>query len=418
MTVGGNRLLKAARSRRGWFSQEQAAEEIGKTGRTVLGRTDFDVSVRTYRRWESAKPGWPRPDSAAALFAAFGKHPEHLGFTAPSRYLPAAPDDLEKPLERRRFLAVGPVASMTALGPSVSASRHVDPGLIDYFYAQLNGHYAADMLLGPRELMGTITEQYRLIASLARATDGTVRDGLVRVGATYAQLAGWLHQDAGMWNSATYWHGIAHTDACMADDPELAAFALANMAHLRRDLGDGRAAIALCMSALSGRRLSDRIRVNVMQQQAHGASLLGDRKSVDELLDGAARAVEHVDPAIPWGTAPRRNPFFFEVQRATCYGRLGLHSHARRIWDEINTALPPGARRDTGVFLARQATAYACTGEPEQAVVLARDSAAIGRETRSARHRKELAALRTAMERWQGDRIGCELDAALAPLAL
>jgi hypothetical protein len=204
----------------------------------------------------------------------------------------------------------------------------------------------------------------------------------------------------------------------MIDDPDLVAYTLSNMAHLRSDLGDGRAAVALCETALSHRRrLSDRIRVSVMQQQAHGASLLGDRESVDRLLDTASKVVEHVDPSVPWATAARRNAYFFEVQRATCYGRMDLHREARAIWDDINSAMPPAARRDTGVYLARQAIAYARTGDPEQAVTLARTSAGIARETGSARHRRELETLRTSMERWDGDRLGAELDAALAPLS-
>lgn len=69
------------------------------------------------------------------------------------------------------------------------------------------------------------------------------------------------------------------------------------------------------------------------------------------------------------------------------------------------------------MYLARQAVAYAATGEPEHAVALAAESAEIAAQTRSARHRKELEALRESMSRWRNDRIGERLVKALEPLA-
>ncbi|MFD4831052.1 Twin-arginine translocation pathway signal [Streptomyces uncialis] len=323
-------------------------------------------------------------------------------------------------MDRRSFLATGSLAALAAIDSADVTPRHIDPQLVPYFYQQLNGHYAADMMLGPRDLIGTVTEQYRLISGLARAAGGPVREELIRVGATYAELAGWLHQDAGQWDTSAYWHGIAQTDAQMIGDVDLVAYTLSNAAHLRSDLGDGRAAVELCQLGLSHDGLSDRIRVNLMQQQAHGHSLLGpgSRAEVDSLLDAASRVVEGVDPEIPWGTAARRNAYFFEVQRATCYGRMGLHREAQDIWSVINTGMPPAARRDTGVYLTRQATAYAALGEPERAVELARTSAQVAAETRSARHLKELDVLRKGMRRWTKDPVGQRFEAALRPITV
>lgn len=419
MSAGGtarNTVLLVARLGRGWHSQEQAAAGISLAGRLALDDDAFEVSVRTYRRWESGDSGWPRPDYAAALRAAFGRPPEHLGFLPPPGH-PAHEPSQENPVQRRQFLAAGSGA-IAALAPGTASARSVDPQLVTYFYQQLDGHYAADMMLGPNELIGTVSEQYKLIAGLARSAKSPVRAGLLRVGAVYAELCAWLHQDSGEWDASAYWHGLAQTDARMVGDPDLIAYTLSNAAHLRADLRDGRGTIDLCAAALADRsKLSTRIQVNLMAQQAHGYALIGDRPSVDRLLDKASVDVGQADPAVPWGTAARRNAFYFEVQRATCYGRMGRHAEARSIWDHVNATMPPAARRDTGVYLARQATAYAGTGEPEHAVVLARESAQIAVETRSARHRQELAVLRDAMTPWSNTTFGRELADALAPLA-
>ncbi|GLF96517.1 helix-turn-helix transcriptional regulator [Streptomyces yaizuensis] len=412
-----NDRLRAARLDRGWLSQEKAAEEISTAGRLALGDPYFTVSVRTYRRWESDRPGWPRPDTAAALRAAFGLSPEHLGFAPPPGHpVRLRPAEEGSSMERRSFLAAGSVAALSIVSPADLRPRDIDPALVGYFYQQLDGHYAADMMLGPRDLIGTVAEQYRLISNLSRAANGPVREELLQVGVTYAVLAAWLHQDAGLWDSTAYWHGIAQSDAQMTGNADLTAYAVSNMARLRIDLADGRAAVDLCRGGLGeGHRLSDRIRVNILNQQAHGHSLLGERAAVDRTLDEASRTVVTVDPSIPWGAA-HRNSYFFEVQRATCYGRMGLQAEARRIWDRINADMPPAARRDTGVYLARQAAAYAATGEPEHAVTLAAESAEIAAQTRSARHRKELETLRESMSRWRGDPIGDRLVKALGPL--
>ncbi|MFF2024043.1 hypothetical protein ACFVW2_19865 [Streptomyces sp. NPDC058171] len=79
MKTPSNKTLFAARVAKGWFSQESAAEGVSDAGKVALSDSGYEVSVRTYRRWESAAPGWPRPDQATALRAAFGRGPEHLG---------------------------------------------------------------------------------------------------------------------------------------------------------------------------------------------------------------------------------------------------------------------------------------------------------------------------------------------------
>jgi tetratricopeptide (TPR) repeat protein len=413
---GANEKLRSARLARGWDSQEQATDEINLVAATIPAAKGWSVSVRTYRRWESSDPGWPRYPAMLVLTAAFGRDSRALGFTKPPSSEPTAHQ--EQPLDRRHFLAASSAVALAALTPAGPVRKHVDPDLVPYFYKQLDGHYMADMMLGSRDLIGTVTEQYKLIASLARSAEGTTRTELLKAGATYAELCGWLHQDSGEWDASAYWHGLAQNDARMAADPDLVAYTLSNTAHLRVDLGDGRAAVDLCGAALvEQRHLSPRIRVNVMAQQAHGHALLGDRRSVDHLLDSAAGHIEQIDPAVQWGTAARRNQHYFEVQRATCYGRMGLHREGLRLWEEITATQPVNARRDNGVYLARQATAYAAIGEPEHAISLARESALIAADTGSARHRAELVRLRAEMTPWTDHPLGQDLDEALAPTA-
>ena len=317
-------------------------------------------------------------------------------------------------MKRRAFVSV--TAAALVAGPV--APQHVDPALIDYFQTQLEGHYRADMFLGPHDLIGTVSAQYQLIDKLVRSARGETRRGLLRVGAAYAALVGWLYQDAGDMEAASFWRGVTQEIAMRSRDPHLIGYSLVNQAQVRTDLGDGHAVIDLCEAALDDQeQLAPKVRVMSLQQMAHGASLIGDRTAVDDLIDRADGLLGRVDDELPWGNACRRTPAYLEVQRATCYGRLGLGSEAVSLWGQVLDVVPDTARRDRGVYLARHATAAAGAGDPDQALHIARTAADIATETRSARMRRELMTLQRAMRPWQDAPVGQDLAEVLAPLS-
>lgn len=410
--MGRNDALRAARLRKGWRSAERAAEEIQLLGQRLLDDPHFTVSARTWRRWEGQKPGWPSDETAMVLHDAFGQWPEDLGFTTPPGWI-RPEHHREDDMKRRGFISV--TAAALVAGPI--APQHVDPALITYFQEQLEGHYRADMFLGPHDLIGTVSAQYQLIDKLVRSATGETRRGLLRVGAAYAALVGWLYQDAGDMDGASFWRGVTQEIAMRSRDPHLIGYSLVNQAQVRTDLGDGPAGVDLCEAALDdSRRLVPKVRIMAMQQQAHGSSLIGDRTAVDRLIDQADQLLPRVDDDLPWGNACRRTPGYLEVQRATCYGRLGLGVEAGALWGQVLAVVPETARRDRGVYMARQATAAAGAGDPDQALHIAREVAGIATETRSARMRRELGALQRSMRPWQDAPVGRDLAEVLAPV--
>lgn len=314
-------------------------------------------------------------------------------------------------LDRRDFVT----ATATVLTFGRPALRNVDPALVDYFNQQLEGHYRADMMLGPSELISTVTAQHTLIGNLVATAHGDTRRALLGVSAAYASLIGWLHQDAGDLASSSVWRGVALEAAQRSRDHQLVAYALLNHASVRTDLADGLGALDLCGAVLADAgRLSPKMRVLALQQQAHGASLVGDRATVDSVLDQAAPLVERCDDGVPWGNACRRTPAYLEVQRATCYGRLGLATAAAGLWQQVLATMPAHARRDRGVYLARQATACVQNGDLGRAVEAGQLAADVAVETGSVRIRRELAGLRQAAEPWKGTAVGRDLDEIFA----
>ncbi|MFG3239430.1 MULTISPECIES: Twin-arginine translocation pathway signal [unclassified Streptomyces] len=350
-----NDALRAARLRKGWRTIEAAAMAMTELGQQLLDDRQFTLSARTWRRWEGDRPGWPAEETAIVIHDAFGLWPEDLGFTTPPGWIRPEHHE-EEQVRRQSFVSV--TAAALVAGPV--APQHVDPALIGYFQQQLEGHYRADMLLGPHDLIGTVSAQYQLIDKLVRSAKGETRRGLLRVGAAYAALVGWLYQDAGDMDGAAFWRGVTQEIATRSRDPHLIAYSLVNQAQVRTDLGDGHAVVDLCEAALDeADRLVPKVRIMAMQQQAHGASLAGERGLVDQLIDQADRLLPRVDDDLPWGNACRRTPGYLEVQRATCYGRLGLGAEAGALWSQVLDIVPETARRDRGVYMARQATAAA-----------------------------------------------------------
>ncbi|GAA4205793.1 helix-turn-helix domain-containing protein [Microbispora amethystogenes] len=302
----------------------------------------------------------------------------------------------------------------------VSHHGPVAPEVVMYFLEQLPGHYKADMWLGPRHLIPTVATQAELIRELAQAADAPVRRGLLGAGVAYAALLGWLYQDAGDLGRARAWRAVALDMAHRSQDPQLISYALTNKAMLAVDLDDGRMVVDYTEAALADEaKLCPKVRILALVHQAHGHSMLParDRDLVDRLLDRAAVLVDRVDDEYPWGNACRRTLGYIDVQRATAYVRLGAYREAVALWDRILGTAPESARRDNGVFWARQAAALAAVPEPERVVQITSAAASVVGGTGSARLRKEIKAVSRHATAWASTGPGRELAAIVARFA-
>ncbi len=415
--------LKAERKARLWSGRKMA--EVLRASADDPGRVPHvqPSLIRMLRHWESGAH-FPSEEYRFLYCKAFGMSEEELFWsgeeplTIPDPLRSSFAGDMMEAVKRREFLlGMATTAGFGAVGGMVPTFKHVDPELIPYFQQQLEGHYRADMLLGPRALISTVAAQCNLIGHLIDSADEPTRQRMAVVGMSFATFAAWLYLDAGDIAAALYWHDAAQEMAHRSRDREAVACALVDRAMARTDQGIGAAVVDLCNGALmDAGHLSPELRVFALQQQAHGASLLGDRRQVDALLDAAGRLVDQVDVEV-WGTACLRTPHYVEVQRATCYGRLGFASEALGVWQQIIPAAPSTARRDVGVWVARQATLSASLREPERTVEFARHAVKVALETGSARVRRELAATEVTMTPWHAEPVGQDFAEVLAPIS-
>jgi transcriptional regulator with XRE-family HTH domain len=310
----------------------------------------------------------------------------------------------------------GPVVTV----PGEEFQGPVAPELVDYFGSQLAGHYSADRFLGPKRLIPTAASQYKLLCDLANAASDSLRSDLWSLATGYAAFVGWLYQDAGDLGKSAYWLDVMIERAHRSQDMQLVCFALHNKAMLKADMKDGRGVLDLTGAALQQRaHLCPKVQVLLLQQAAHGTSLVGGDDaggSCDRLLDEAAGLVVAIDDDYPWGGSCR-TPRYIDVQRATIYTRLGRTREALEMRAYIIPGIPVSSRRDLGVFRARQAQALADAGEPEQAVVIAGEVVPLVAQTGSARMRAELSGLRQRMEPWNGEPPGRALDEVLSGIS-
>ncbi|OHV63461.1 helix-turn-helix transcriptional regulator [Pseudofrankia sp. BMG5.36] len=365
------------------------------------------------RRWQSADPP-PVSGSDADISCRVTAG----GRVGPYRVLAEVGEVVIVAVDRRTFLA-GSGAGLLAGGKAVPVESpgQISRQVVEHLTDQIDSFYAAEAVHGPRAVIPSVLVQQELTRQLAGASRGTIRHDLLRTSAAYTGLLTWLHQDAGDLVTAAQWANETLELSHRVGDAQLIRHALVNKAMICTDQRDGAGTLDLTGAALADEpMLCAKVRIQALQQSAHGHALSGDRSATEAALDRAASLLPQVDDDYPWYNACRRTPNYLEAQRATCYNRLGLGTEARTLWQQVIDALPPTARRDTGVYQARLALSSAQAGQPDEAVRALDDAVTIAHETGSARLRQELADVWHQLTPWHDTQSGRDANALLATL--
>ncbi|MDJ1137070.1 helix-turn-helix transcriptional regulator [Streptomyces iconiensis] len=366
----------ALRRRVAGYSQEEFAVEMS-------------VATTTVRRWERGETtpqGWQCP----RLCALLGLTPSEL-----AELLREAGEGGE-PVKRRTFLADASAMTAAAALPAPPGS-HAE--VVDYFRDQLGGYHKADTVLGSARVLPAVQQGYVTLVQLAHGARGADRRDLWQLTAAYAARLTWLHQDAGAMDEADRWAARSIELAHRSADPQLTAHVLVNRAMIDTDLGDGPGTVELVGVALGGggRALCPKVRVQALQQAAHGHALSGDRVAADGALRQAAPLVAQINDEYPWGVAGKA-PTYLPAQRATCYSRLRLGDEAADAWADVLGAQHPA--RDRAVFTARYAQALADARQPEHAAEVLTDAATTAAQAGSARLKREILTAWEQLKPW------------------
>jgi tetratricopeptide (TPR) repeat protein len=377
--------LRAARLQRGQTA-EKVAEHTKLSPSTILRAEDgHDV----------------RPSTVGILTRYYNRSPAALGFR-PSR-------------SRRR-------AGLPASEEHYQAQerpRADVPDAAGHLRRLLAEFSSLDNLLGPGSLLAVVPAQLAAVEQLLGDVGPAARGALLDVAARCAELAGWVHQDAGDLRAADRWTARAVDYALASGDPRLVSYVLMRRSNVASDAGDAQRALGLAQAALrEGDRLTPQLRAVALRQEAHAHALRRDGAACARALDHAMAAVIAGGSAEPeFDLTAYCTPGYVGMEAAACWIQLGEPKRAIATLEDRLSSWPSSYKRDLGLYLARLAVAHAADGDLEQARVIGQQALAVVRDTHSARTLRELNRLATLLRRWNGVPGATELTRALHALA-
>ncbi|MFF7455970.1 multiprotein-bridging factor 1 family protein [Kitasatospora sp. NPDC008115] len=387
-----NWRIVAARVERGWHTQEEFAAAYEDKAREL--REQARISVRQVRRWESGESTWPNRDARRVLEAMFDCSMEDLGFRRPARPTGRRPGgsgrQMEEHVQRRAFpglAGVVPVLDLTALEHLTAAAhgarRHGERELLGHLRTELDDAARSDGLSGPHEALPTVLGILAAINSAARTAGEDLRCELLALGARGAELAAWLHRDAGAPAQAVaYWHHQAKEWATFTGDGAMHAYVLLRQAQAT-ERTDAARMLDLARAATTGPwTLPPRPRAEALQQEARALALTSaGADQVTRVLDRAHAALDQADPAIgpatctgPLGDGYTRQRLM--MQSAICYREAGQSELAVSLFREYLTT-KVFAPRDRAFFTAQYSGALVAAGEPDEAATTACEALAL-----------------------------------------
>jgi tetratricopeptide (TPR) repeat protein len=272
----------------------------------------------------------------------------------------------------------------------------------DHLASLFPGLSTEDWLLGPHQVLGTVGGHLDLVQQLLPNLAGARRVRLLQVGARYAEFASWLNQDSGDARAATHWADRAMEWAQEAGNPLMVSYVLVRKADQAAATRDAARTIGLAQSALQQRRrLTSRGRAVALQQLAVGYALAGDEVACQRALDSAAQLAERSQQEGDEGPGRYCTPAYVEIQRAATWIELGRPERAIDLFEVSLATLPSVHRRDSGVYLARLASAYALSGSPDISVRKGWQALTVAHATGSRRITTELGQLESRLARWE-----------------
>jgi transcriptional regulator with XRE-family HTH domain len=297
------------------------------------------------------------------------------------------------------------------------ARRYLDGSVVDYFRSQLDHAKADDGKQGAIGALPLVLGLLGAISQHAREVKPLAQPALLSLGADGAEFAGWLYRDLEDHASATYWYDRAMEWAQAANDTAMQGYVLLKKSQMAYDERDAHRVATLARAAQCGPfQLPRTVRVEITQQEALGLAMLGESASaVQRKMDQARELLLRPAQDSPSDEAFGR--YFtadtLTLRCAACYTEAGKPAKAAALFADVigSSTL---SRRDAGFFRARQATALALSGEPDEAASIGLQAMQIAQETNSERTVRVLADVAQVLTPWRSRPKPRELREALS----
>ncbi|MFF3113530.1 hypothetical protein ACFVSN_30595 [Kitasatospora sp. NPDC057904] len=366
---GYNRLLYAARMRNGWTTYVRAAEEVTKVGRRLFNKPTWEITPRSWRRWESPNPGLPNAEALQALTTTFGCTYEQLGFVTPFDLAGGGADPstgaIIASVNRRDFVTSGAAAAFGGL-PWLAAAPGTQPSAaearvgidqIEDLRATLDDLDAIDQRFGSDRLWRPAQTTLQWVHTLLdRATfTADIAAELHSIAGSLTTSLAWYLYDAEQQERAAIYFGQALNTALLSNDRPLAVRTLSNMSRQAVDLGKARDAIRYAQLAAThvGAWAPPRVHSLIAVREAQGFARLGDTAGANGALRRAWQAFEDG----PSDRDPEWSLFLNEAELAClegmCRSDLGQHQKAVSLLERSASLQDAAHDRNRGMCLVR-----------------------------------------------------------------
>jgi len=314
-------LLQRLRAAQGWSQLRLATKLCDVSGMPTVSRHEVSrwereerVPSSFWRQWLAVLLDAPLEQLEAAVAAADGRLDRTVRRGRQLRFWrPLAAPDLLAALDHGGIRDVQQLAHAWLAGPpgvSPASDRGAADGestpcdgtgwdALGRLEARLGRLRRIDDVVGGLDLAGTVDRALReAIAVLPAIGDGSQRRAL-QVVAGQAQLAGWVHADAGDYPSARRAYRVALQAAAGAGDRRLAAYVLAALSHQSLAAQDAQEALLLARTGMAG--LPDGpgctlTRVLLLHRASLAAARLGNRPDAEAALVHAERLADRTGP--------------------------------------------------------------------------------------------------------------------------
>jgi len=267
-------------------------------------------------------------------------------------------------------------------------------------------HHLEEIVSAPVLLKG-LTMHLREVSTLlngsANDVESDLRRRLIVVAGESSVLAGWLASDIGDSATARNFYDTAAKAAKQADDPAIAACALAYRSYIPSTKGaNGRARILLTEALENISETESPATVAwIAARHAEESAQLGDNAQALASWGRAEEAFSICDPDEDrvWTHFLDQNRF--DSYRIATYSKIGRLDEAQEIAAAVLGRLTQPDRKKAVIIFEDIATAHLARGSVNEASRIAQQGLTVMRETEFAMWLPKFGALAQGLNRWQ-----------------
>ena len=411
-----NARLRGARQALGLRSQQQLADAVTRSGRSIGLR--INITARTVRRWESAAPPWPHPDHQAALEALFQRPVIELGFTPP--WAGGQPDSRPGPGPASPAVTASSAAGAVTMFPQRLPTATLPGSVASDYISITSAHRHMYWSVPPAHLHDAVTAHVNLGVRLVTTVPDAARRALAAAVSESSLLAGRIEFfDLQKPVPAQASLVTALQAAQDAQDILLGSAVLAHMAFIPAFSGDPKRADEARDKIRAARAFARRGPASpemlawLDAVEAEVETRFGDTRKALQLIHHAEEifATEEPRPSPPW------LDWFSPVRLAGFKGNTLLtarqHGLARETLQNALDQLPEESAKQRSVFLADLAAAAVAENDSERACALAEEAL-----DHLARHwyatgMDRIRAVRESLTKWESQPCVRRLDERL-----